>query len=172
MKLAVFGPYEHLDVCELKERPANLGIESGDAVLGDIVAVCEMIRDASVVRVDLKTYMQCEFQCSRCLNPFKFTIAGRLPFVVRRLNKGEVMPEVRDTDDIELDDVIYIDYEQNIIDIDDYVRDSVLLSMPLNPVCSDDCKGLCKVCGADLNYEKCECSEKRTDPRWSKLSNL
>ena len=52
------------------------------------------------------------------------------------------------------------------------VRDAVILAMPLNPVHAPDCKGLCPVCGADLNEIDCGHRPERTDLRWEPLAEL
>jgi uncharacterized protein len=46
------------------------------------------------------------------------------------------------------------------------------LELPLNPVCDEDCKGLCSHCGQDLNTGVCGCVEENVDPRWAALSAL
>jgi DUF177 domain-containing protein len=52
------------------------------------------------------------------------------------------------------------------------VRDAVILAIPLNPLCRPDCKGLCTVCGADLNTVDCGHGQTKTDLRWEPLSSL
>jgi DUF177 domain-containing protein len=52
------------------------------------------------------------------------------------------------------------------------VRDAVMLAMPLNPVHAPDCRGLCPVCGADLNERDCGHRLERTDLRWEPLAEL
>lgn len=66
-------------------------------------------------------------------------------------------------------------YEKDtqIIDVDEEIRQTVLLNLPMHPVCSDKCKGLCPQCGINLNTATCLChKEKQTDVRWDKLKNL
>ncbi len=45
------------------------------------------------------------------------------------------------------------------------LREQFLLAQPMKYLCSEDCKGLCPVCGKNLNYEKCGCNEQALDPR-------
>jgi DUF177 domain-containing protein len=52
------------------------------------------------------------------------------------------------------------------------MRDSVGLALPLNPLCRDDCAGLCARCGKDLNEGACECVDDDIDPRWDALAAL
>ena len=58
------------------------------------------------------------------------------------------------------------------IDLEPAVRDAVTLALPLNPVCKEDCKGLCAGCGKDLNLEGCVCGADDVDPRWAALDAL
>ena len=60
----------------------------------------------------------------------------------------------------------------NVIDIAEDVRQTILLSVPLKLLCSDSCEGLCPHCGANLNTERCSCTETITDSRWEKLTVL
>lgn len=69
------------------------------------------------------------------------------------------------------DDFDYIICPSMSLEIDDIVRDDILLDMPTKYLCSEDCKGLCVGCGKNLNVEDCTC-EKEIDPRLAKLKDL
>lgn len=71
----------------------------------------------------------------------------------------------------ENDDDNYIIVENHILDLDDFVNEEVLLSLPTKILCSDDCKGLCPQCGTNLNVSKCDC-KKDVDPRLEALLQL
>jgi uncharacterized protein len=58
------------------------------------------------------------------------------------------------------------------IDLLPYIRETLILSIPVKKLCSPDCKGLCPVCGTNLNYGTCNCKTEREDPRWDKLKEL
>ncbi len=58
------------------------------------------------------------------------------------------------------------------IDLEPMVRDALSLSLPLNPLCEESCKGLCAHCGKDLSEGPCACTEDELDPRWAELSTL
>lgn len=58
------------------------------------------------------------------------------------------------------------------IDVTQDVRETVLIDLPIRPVCKDNCRGLCPVCGINRNNATCRCAEEKTDPRWSKLKEL
>ena len=65
----------------------------------------------------------------------------------------------------------FIVVENMLLDLDALVSEDIFLAMPFRFLCSDSCKGLCPVCGADLNVSPCSCA-KATDPRWDVLKNL
>lgn len=58
------------------------------------------------------------------------------------------------------------------VDLEPMLRDAITLALPLNPLCNEDCKGLCARCGKDLNLNDHTCEEEGTDPRWAALDAL
>ena len=75
------------------------------------------------------------------------------------------------------DDYIYAveinSLKEETIDLTDGVREDILLGLPIKVLCSEDCKGICPRCGADLNEEKCACAEKpRESTPFSELDKL
>jgi len=58
------------------------------------------------------------------------------------------------------------------IELDDLVREELLLALPVNLLCREDCKGLCPVCGIDRNQSDCRCESDAVDSRWQKLKEL
>ncbi len=95
-------------------------------------------------------------ECRRCLRP----IEGEVDTTVEELfmtepEEGEAYPIAGDH-----------------IDLEPMAREAVVLGLPLAPLCRPDCKGLCPVCGADLNQGPCGCPEPEADPRWAALDAL
>ena len=62
--------------------------------------------------------------------------------------------------------------ENMLLDVDDQVTDAVLLNYPSKLLCSDSCKGICQICGRNLNREQCGCNKKQIDPRLAALEKL
>ena len=58
------------------------------------------------------------------------------------------------------------------LQLEDVLREQVLLAVPLKVVCRDDCKGLCPSCGVNRNAESCSCAPPLGDPRWSALKDI
>ena len=60
----------------------------------------------------------------------------------------------------------------DLLDVDRWAHDALLLAMPLQVLCREDCAGLCPSCGIDRNTGACECAETTVDDRWSALKDL
>ena len=75
----------------------------------------------------------------------------------------------QELEDEENDEIILLDGTE--LDLDEVVSTAFILAMDTKNLCSDDCKGLCAKCGADLNIGPCQCKPE-TDPRWAALSKL
>jgi uncharacterized protein len=52
------------------------------------------------------------------------------------------------------------------------MQEQFYLSLPMKPLCAEDCKGLCPVCGTNLNRGTCQCQRSWDDPRFAALKNL
>jgi uncharacterized protein len=63
-------------------------------------------------------------------------------------------------------------YAGKVIDLDPIVREQIVLALPGYPVCQESCKGLCTVCGGNLNERECGCDRHVPDPRWAGLKDL
>ncbi|MBO0893116.1 MAG: DUF177 domain-containing protein [Acidimicrobiales bacterium] len=99
-----------------------------------------------------------EAQCRRCLEAAR----GQVRVRVRELYSPQASP-----DD---EDVYPLAGEQ--LDLEPLARDAVLLELPLAPLCSEGCRGLCPVCGVDRNRVTCACVSDQLDPRWAALDVL
>jgi uncharacterized protein len=66
---------------------------------------------------------------------------------------------------------IHLD-DQHCLDMAEVVRQYVLATVPIKPLCCEDCSGLCPECGTNLNREKCKCNTTPVDPRWGSLAGL
>ena len=63
-------------------------------------------------------------------------------------------------------------YKGNFIELDRVFKDNIILNLPVRQVCNEDCKGLCPICGANLNVTSCECREDEVDSRMEVLRNF
>lgn len=90
--------------------------------------------------------------CARCLGPVTFPVTGEIEGYFL------VSPEDSVPDDMEEDEFDYLPADK-AIDMTPLIQAALILEMPQVPLCSDDCKGLCPKCGANLNEGDCGCSE-------------
>ena len=63
-------------------------------------------------------------------------------------------------------------YDGGGLELEDILREQVLLALPMQRVCSETCKGICPVCGKNRNETTCDCKTVGTDDRWGALRNL
>ncbi len=96
--------------------------------------------------------------CYRCLKE----IRDKLDLLIREefVNAGENM------------DVEAYTYEDGFIELDKVLIDNIILNLPMKQMCSEECKGICPVCGADLNYNECNCRTDAIHPGMEALKNF
>lgn len=102
-------------------------------------------------------------ECGRCLDPIDYPVTADLQelYVFESVDQGE--PEGEADEQYEVQD--------DAIDLEPALRDAVITQLPFQPVCREDCQGLCSECGARLEDDP-EHHHEVTDPRWSALSGL
>ena len=99
-------------------------------------------------------------RCARCMKDIKVPVEFEMDESLVHYNGEESYDE----------DVIV--FEEDNIDIDDIAADNFLMNVEGKYLCSEDCKGLCPQCGADLNNGDCGCDNENIDPRWSALIDI
>jgi DUF177 domain-containing protein len=109
-----------------------------------------------------------ELSCSRCLEPLTCPVdaAFDLRYQPRTENTGE------DEREIQEDDLSTAFYENEEIDLGQLMREQFYLSVPMKPLCQEGCRGLCPVCGTNLNRGACACRRDWVDPRLAALKEL
>jgi uncharacterized protein len=70
------------------------------------------------------------------------------------------------------DDLTTAFYRDGMLDIIELLREQFQLALPMKPLCTEDCRGLCPECGANLNHASCGCVPKWEDPRLAALKGL
>ncbi len=148
----------------------------GEVDLGEdgarLVSAAEVQGSASrrgeEVRVRGSMRTEVEVLCDRCLAP------SRAPLDVE-FDTRFIPPSSAATADenVELlsEDMGLAAFEGDAVDLDELVREQILLALPTRSLCREDCRGLCQKCGADLNAGECSCEQAETDPRWAALSD-
>jgi DUF177 domain-containing protein len=122
--------------------------------------------DAFRVTGNVRTML--ELDCSRCLEPFAVPVdaAFELRYVPHKENTGEGEREIAE------DDLTTAYYREGLLDVFELLREQFQLALPMKPLCSDACKGLCPQCGVNLNRSTCSCAPEWEDPRLAPLKGL
>jgi uncharacterized protein len=98
-----------------------------------------------------------ELECARCLEEYRVEVASpieeelELPVPLAEQEAEEAEGPVE-----EESERLFVD---NILDLTELLRQDILLAVPIKPVCSEMCKGLCPHCGKNLNQEPCDCPQ-------------
>ena len=109
-----------------------------------------------------------EVACARCLEPVGTRIDHKFDLLYRPLGVDRRGDEAA----IHEPDTEIGYYQGEGLELEDVLREQVLLAVPIKQLCSANCKGLCPQCGKNLNRESCDCSAPQTDERWAALKDL
>lgn len=128
--------------------------------------VATLHKDEDRFRLTGRATTEVELACSRCAEPFRMTVDGA--FELRFLPQALAGNKDEDPDD----DPTTAFYADDRIDLGQVVREQCYLAIPMKPLCTPDCQGLCAQCGINLNTERCQCAPQWQDPRLAVLQTL
>jgi uncharacterized protein len=125
-------------------------------------------KDKEKVRIAGRIKTTIELVCSRCLEPFTVPVdaAFDLLYLPAAEAPGDEEVEVAE------EDINTAFYRDGVIDLAELVHEQLYLALPMKPLCRDDCKGLCPVCGVNRNSTTCTCDVRWEDPRLAGLKAL
>lgn len=148
--------------------PVRLGVEAAEASLCPVQARIRLFKAGPGVAVRGRFQCTVDVSCSRCLEPFALPIGES--FDVQYLPPQALGGE----DDAELSgaDLDVLPLAEDGIDLAVLLRENLFLSLPVQPVCAEACRGLCARCGANLNAGACGCPPAQPDPRLQILAKL
>ncbi len=120
------------------------------------------------VRIRGRYTVEMTAECDRCLGRARFPLEAGFDLFYRPVSF------------IARDEEVAIDegeaeigfYEGGGMELEDILREQVLLALPMQRICKDVCKGICPVCGKNRNETSCDCKIDASDDRWSALRNL
>jgi uncharacterized protein len=137
-------------------------------LIAPVDVVADLRKDARTVRLRGRVRTGLECDCSRCLESFPVPVDATfdLLFMPASAQTAEGEREIADAD------LGVSFYEGDLIDLGDVIREQFYLTLPMKPLCRDDCKGLCPVCGTNWNRETCACRPAWVDPRMEPLRKL
>jgi len=145
--------------------PADLGIEVLSVPEGAPVELdlrLEAVMEGVLVTGTASAVL--EGECARCLEPIRDELEVRFQELF-------VYDDIRDSAEAEEDDEVSM-LQDDLVDLEPLLRDAVVLALPFQPLCQDDCPGLCPECGVRLADEPDHEHEAPIDPRWAALTKL
>jgi uncharacterized protein len=149
---------------EIEEDASDLDLAvEGGSLSSQVNASLDVTRTGDEIYVTGRARVGALLDCARCLEPYSCVLEGPVQVMVMI---GERAGGEED------DHLARLPVGARYIDLTDEIRSELLLRLPLKPLCSDACKGLCPVCGINLNRDKCSCRVERSDQRWDALKDL
>ncbi len=109
-----------------------------------------------------------QVECDRCLQPVELPVSAdfALEYISGADYESSAVAELTE------DEMSVSVFDSEAIDVDEIVKEQVLLTVPTRMLCREDCKGICPECGTDRNTGECNCVTNDIDPRWAALKNL
>jgi uncharacterized protein len=150
-------------------EPSDVG-ERDDAytVVAPVALAFDVHKDKDRFRLVGTAKTELELVCSRCLEPFRMPVDA--PFDIRYLPASAASKEQEN--EVEEEDLGTSYYTDDQIDLNELLREQFYLALPMKPLHSEDCKGLCPQCGTNLNSGTCTCEVGWEDPRLAGLKAL
>jgi DUF177 domain-containing protein len=124
-------------------------------------------KDAEAVLVRGRLLARVPQHCSRCLEPYTAHVEPQVDarFVPNPRERGEEFE--LGADDLETDV-----YDNGVVDLTALLETETTLLLPMKPLCREECRGFCPICGGNRNVTACRCEVRVADPRWAPLRSL
>ncbi|HHU32251.1 MAG TPA: DUF177 domain-containing protein [Clostridia bacterium] len=171
------GDFMLVDISSLRIHPGQTRDYELTAKLDDIIYGGERLSFDSPIHLQLnltnidhvihvkgKIQADLQLKCARCISLFSYHLETEVHGEFHKEKNTETLNPERE-------DYVYF-YSGNTIDLTDMVVENILLDFPMKVVCCEDCKGLCPICGTNLNEYQCNCHENDIDPRLAVLQKL
>jgi len=167
-----------LDVGQMRDPEARIQRTFAPGVLPTDQSICRVSAPVALDVVVRKDRMQfrlagrvktaIELTCSRCLEGYAMPVDEAFDVLyLPHAPAGDGEERM-----VEDDDLSTAFYEDNVIDLGQLMQEQCYLAVPMKPLCTDDCRGLCPVCGTNFNTGSCQCQPAWTDPRLAVLEQL
>lgn len=157
------------------DAPFRVGVPLIAVPEGDLIELdvrCESVTEGILVTADI--YAVAIGECIRCLDPVEQVVDRKIQELYRyeptddRGKKSRKKDE--EIDDLDEDEVLFVEGEQ--VNLEVPILDAIILSLPVNPLCDEECLGLCPDCGEKWESLPEDHSHGVVDPRWAGLSGL
>jgi DUF177 domain-containing protein len=173
------GGEDHLDRTFQPEQFDPSVVQDEEyTVVAPVHLVMDVRKDRDAYRVTGKVQTRLRLECGRCLEAFEIPVDSAFelryvpeptPSPAGQGNPGRGKDVEREVAE---DDLTTAFYRNETLDLGELMHEQFVLALPMKPLCSDACKGLCPTCGTNLNKGTCDCKPTWTDPRLVALQGL
>jgi uncharacterized protein len=144
--------------------PTDMGFTCTSPVTGQI----DFNNTGTLLLLEGELQTVVKIECGRCLTDFTLPIESTVEEEFRLEQIGDSVQALP----LEEEDVSPDLVERNLLDVQELIRQSLLVALPIQPLCKADCKGLCPTCGENLNVRKCQCPPAETESPFKALAEL
>ena len=149
-----------------EERLVSGGVEFTQ-VEGDVT----LMRTDRTILVTGEAAAMARIECSRCLEPATLEVEIGFEEEFTPLNSDLVGGSENEGAESTFDPALLID-DRNQLDLTEALGQAMAASLPIAPLCTEGCKGICPGCWRNRNESNCDCDQRPTDPRWATLASF
>jgi uncharacterized protein len=161
---------EHVDrTFQPAEFPPSVAADEEYTIAAPVHLVMDVHKDGVAYRVTGRVETRMRLACGRCLEPFEIPVDS--PFELRYVPEAPASADGAERE-VDEDDLTTAFYKEDAIDLGELMHEQFVLALPMKPLCSEACKGLCVHCGTNLNKASCDCAPEWIDPRLAALKHL
>lgn len=150
-------------------QPEELNPVDERVILTQPATVSGRVRlSGNAVSVQGHVETQAQTDCDRCLKPVQLPVNA--DFALEYIPGADY--ESGSAAALSEEEMSVSVFDGESIDVDEIVKEQILLAVPARTLCQEECKGICPECGIDLNTGQCDCAASQVDPRWAALKNF
>jgi uncharacterized protein len=150
---------------DIREEASELDIVlEGGRPVSPVAVSIDIDKHGDEIFLAGRASVEIKLECARCLKEYDFVLGAPFQLVVM-VGEPPAAGEEKEGE-------VYVPSGSKYVDLTDEVRSELLVRVPLKPLCSKACKGLCPACGINLNDGPCACAGPPTDSRWDALKRL
>ena len=165
-------PYSLHSEIPVDSCPVLVEMQSAGACTfnGSILSDLTVMHEYDSVRASGHVSAKVSFVCSRCLATYADDLSSSFTIFYRKASSNTMIEE----EELELNeqDLVSSTYSGDEIDFTREIQEQLAMEVPLKPLCSESCKGLCQICGIDLNLNSCSCQLEQAGSKFSSLKDF
>ncbi len=139
-----------------------------DFTADDITLVCRVMKTLNNVTIKGRIHTELQLECCRCLDRFAYPL--KTEFTETLVPAEEIDKE--EERELTEEDFDFGFYRGDTVHLDQVIAEQILLQIPVKPLCSESCKGLCPLCGTNRNQRECNHEGERIDGPFAALKGF